>query len=198
MKTGEVLRRGRVVYETNPSIADKLPTRIVHSKPDVGGEFFMVVAPGTGEVVGKGAFAFVHEKVVDTEEFMKIFADGLTTQGELTKHGRKMLLYVFHSMSGLKGKDQDKFEVNWEMAKKWQSTLGRQAYFGGMKDLLDKGFIFKSLAADVYFLNIRYIFNGDRIALVQSYRRKASDNSKALLQSELPLDAPESPPKISQ
>lgn len=186
MAAGEIQRRGHTLYETNPSIADRIPTRIVHTKPNKNSETYMLVAPGTGEVVGKGAFAFVHEKEVDTEEFMKIFADGLSTHGQLTKPGQRMLLYVFHAMSGLKGKDKDKFEVNFEMARKWNPALGRQAYFNGMKDLLAKGFIFRSLAADVYFVNVRFMFNGDRIALVQSYRRR-SNNQAEQRQNELPL-----------
>lgn len=191
MADGEIQRRGHVLYETNPSIADKLPTRVVQSNQRIGEEKFMLVAPGTGEVVGKGAFAFVREKVVDTEEFMKIYMEGLSTHGELTRPGRRMLQYVFQAMSGLKAKDRDTFEVNWKMAKIWQPTLGRQTYFNGMKDLLDKGFIFRSLATDVYFVNVRFMFNGDRIALVQSYRRKASNNSPERRQNELPLNDPD-------
>lgn len=191
MKTGEIQRRGHTLYETNPSIADKIPTRIVQSKPNTKSETFMLLAPGTGEIVGKGAFAFVHEKEVDNEEFMKIYMDGLSTHGNLTRPGQRMLLYVFQAMSGLKGKDKDKFEVNYEMAKKWQPTLGRQAYFNGMKDLLAKGFIFRSLATDVYFVNVRFMFNGDRIALVRSYRKRAGSNESKQRQNELPLNSME-------
>lgn len=190
MATGEIQRRGHTLYETNPSIADKLPTRIVHSTPNTSGETFMLMAPGTGEVVGRGAFAFVKEKVVDTEEFMKIYSTGLSTHANLTKPGQTMLLYVFNAMSGLKAKDRDTFEVNWKMAKMWRQSLGRQSYFNGMKNLLEKEFIFRSLATDVYFVNVRLMFNGDRIALVNSYRRKASVQPERI-QNELPLGGDE-------
>lgn len=189
MDTGTIQRRGHVLYETNPSAADKLPTRITQTKSQFGEETFMVVAPGSGEVVGKGALAFVKEKVVDTEEFMKIYLAGLRTHTALKRPGLTMFEYVFQAMSGLKAKDRDTFQVNWHLAKLWRPSLGRQAYFKGMKELLDNEFIFRSLATDVYFVNIRFMFNGDRIALVQSYRRKGT-NPQEKLQNELPLDEP--------
>jgi hypothetical protein len=53
--------------------------------------------------------------------------------------------------------------------------------------VLEKGFLYRSLAADMYFVNVRFMFNGDRMALVHSYRRKGS---MASVQPELPLDEP--------
>lgn len=191
MGTGDIQRRGHILYESNPSIEDKLPTRIVQSKQQAGNELFMLMAPGTGEVIGKGAFAFVREKVVDTEEFMKIYIAGLRTHAQLTRPGLTMFEYVFQAMSGLKAKDKDTFQVNLTLAKRWRPSLGRQAYFKGMKELLEKNFIFRSIAADVYFVNVRFMFNGDRIALVQSYRRRTSNNVPDLLQNELPLNDPD-------
>jgi hypothetical protein len=61
-----------------------------------------------------------------------------------------------------------------------------------MNELLEKGFLYRSLAADMYFVNVRFMFNGDRMALVHSYRRKGSIAS---VQSELPLNEP---PTIDQ
>jgi hypothetical protein len=54
-----------------------------------------------------------------------------------------------------------------------------------MSELLEKGFLFRSMAADMYFVNVRYMFNGNRMVLVESYRRKGSAT-----QAELPLDEP--------
>ena len=175
-------RRGHTVYETNPSITNKLPMRIAQSKPSKMGDA-MMIAPGTGEVLSKGTFGFVREKVVDTEEFVKMYLAGIRTYGQLRKAGSTMFEYVYEAMSGLKSKDKDTFEVNLTMAQRWRPSLGRHAYFKGMKELLDREFIYRTMATDVYFVNVRFMFNGDRIVLAQSYRRKPISNP----QKELPL-----------
>lgn len=41
-----------------------------------------------------------------------------------------------------------------------------------MSELLEKGFLFRSIAADVYFMNIRFMFNGNRHNIIKSYRIK--------------------------
>lgn len=153
------------------------------------GDAYMV-APGSGEVISKGAFGFIHEKEVDKEEFVKMYFAGIRKYGELTKAGTLMFEFVFHGMAGLEGKDMDTIIINFIMAQKWKPDLTRPTYFRGMGELLAKGFIYRSLAADTYYVNIRFMFNGDRMVLVQSYRKKGSKSGRALLQTELPLDEP--------
>jgi hypothetical protein len=79
-------RYGHPIYEVNPSLNQPFPVRIKQSKPSKMGDAYMV-APGTGEVVGRGAFAFVEEKEVDSEEFVKIYLAGVRQYGELSKAG---------------------------------------------------------------------------------------------------------------
>jgi hypothetical protein len=55
----------------------------------------------------------------------------------------------------------------------------------GMSELLEQGFLFRSMAADMYFVNVRFMFNGNRMVLVESDRRKGSAT-----QAELPLNTP--------
>jgi hypothetical protein len=52
-----------------------------------------------------------------------------------------------------------------------------------MNELLEKAFLFRSIAADVYFVNVNFMFNGDRMVVVKAYRRSGST-----LQHELPFD----------
>lgn len=189
-KSVKMQRRGQKVYTTNPSLTTKWPVRIAHSKPSKMGAAYMV-APGTGEVISKGAFGFVQEKEVDSEEFVKIYLAGIRKYGELSKAGATMFEYVYEAMSGAQSKDKDTFDVNLALAQLWRPDLGRAAYFKGMKELLDKEFIYRTLSSDKYFVNVRFMFNGDRMILVQSYRRKNSKKGQSLLQNELPLDMPE-------
>lgn len=179
-------RYGHQIYEVNPSLNQPLPVRIRQTKPSKMGDAYMV-APGTGEVVGRGAFAFVEEKEVDSEEFVKIYLAGVRQYGELSKAGALLFEFVYKEISGRGSKDKDTVSLNFLLAQRWKADLSRRTYERGMNELLEKGFLYRSLAADMYFVNVRFMFNGDRMALVRSVRRKGSTVSA---QSELPLDDP--------
>ena len=48
--------------------------------------------------------------------------------------------------------------------------------------MLEKEFLYRSPSEGVYFVNIRFMFNGDRLAFVKSYHVKGASR-----QEELPL-----------
>jgi hypothetical protein len=185
-KEKELTRYGHRIYEVNPSLEDKFPVRIRQTKPSKMGGAYMV-APGTGEVLGRGAFAFVEEKEVDSEEFVKIYLAGVRQYGALSKAGALLFEFVYQEMSGKNSKDKDTFTLNYLLAKRWKEDLSRRTYERGMNELLEKGFLFRSIAADNYFVNIRFMFNGDRMGLVQNVRRKGT---VAAVQPELALNDP--------
>ena len=144
-----------------------------------------MVAADTGEVLGRGAFGFVEEKEIDNEQFVKVYLEGIKQYGQLSKAGALLFEFVYREISGLSAKDKDTISLSYLLAEKWRPGLHRRTYERGMNELLEKGFLFRSLAADVYFVNVRFMFNGDRMVLVKAYRRSGST-----LQAELPLDAP--------
>lgn len=183
----ELSRHGHKIYRENPSLVSGVPTRIVPQRPTKMGDAY-IIAPDTGQVLSKGAMAFIAEKEVDTEEFVKIYLAGIRKYGELKKAGATIFEFVYHSISGKSGKDNDVVAINWPLVYEWKSDLTRPTYQRGMNELLNKEFIFRTITADYYFVNVKYMFNGDRIALVQSYRRKQNKQSGPDSQAELPLD----------
>ncbi len=185
-KPTQLTRYGHPIYEVNPSLNDKFPVRIKPSKPTKLGDAYMI-APGTREVVSRGAFAFVEEKEVDSEEFVKIYIAGIRKYGELSKAGAQLFEFVYLELSGKNSKDKDTVTLNFLLAQRWKPDLSRRTYERGMNELLEKGFLFRSLAADMYFVNIRFMFNGDRMSVVQNFRRKGTP---AAIQPELPLLEP--------
>jgi hypothetical protein len=194
--TGENIgptRRGKTIYETNPSVVGgRFSTRVISGKPTRTGSAYMVAAD-TGEVLGRGAFGFVEEKEIDSESFVKVYLDGIKQYGHLTKAGALLFEFVYREISGMSGKDKDTVSLNYYLAQKWKPGLHRRTYERGMTELLDKGFLFRSVAADVYFVNVRFMFNGDRMVVVKAYRRAGST-----LQTELPLYDPRELPKPEQ
>src|SRR5271168_541778 len=92
-KPKPLTRRGHQVYRDNPSLADAFPARIQSSTTKMSDAY--MVAPGTGEVIAQGAFGFVQEKIVDSEEFVKIYLAGIRRYGELSKAGALLFEFVY-------------------------------------------------------------------------------------------------------
>jgi hypothetical protein len=174
-------RRGFPIYETNPSVG-AFPVRIRKTQQARGREVYMV-APGTGEVLARGDFGFMEEKEVDSEEFVKVYLDGVRKYGELKKAGALLFEFVYRELSGKNAKDKDTIVLSYLLAKRWKPDLAERTYFRGMNELLAKEFLFRTMAADVYFVNVRFMFNGDRIVLGQAYNRRREHGK----QKDLPL-----------
>lgn len=174
--------RGHAVYKMNPSLTGSLPVKIKANKPSRTGEAYMV-APGTGEVLARGAFGFIEEKEVDSEQFVKIYLAGIRQYGELSKAGALLFEFIYNGMSGQNAKDRDTITISLALAQEWRKDLARATYYRGLNELLDKEFIYRSYASsDLYFVNVRFMFNGDRMILAKAYRRKGTG-----IQAELPL-----------
>jgi hypothetical protein len=113
---------------------------------------------------------------------VKVYLAGIKQYGQLSKAGATVFEFVYRSISGAGGKDKDTVSLNYFLAKRWNDKLTRRTYDRGMSELLEKGFLFRSVATDLYFVNVNFMFNGDRMVVVRQYRRSGST-----LQTELPL-----------
>jgi len=169
-------RYGKVIYESNPSLTGEFKMGVksgMSSKIDDA----IVVSQETGEIVSTGSFAFIKDEVVDNERFCKLYVDGVSAFAELNPSGRMLFKFIYNEISGLRGKDKDKIDLNFLLAKRWNEKLSKRTYERGMSDLLEKRVIFRTLSSDAYYVNIRFIFNGNRIATINSYRREESIKS---------------------
>jgi len=99
---------------------------------------------------------------------------------------------VYRTISGFSGKDKDTVTLSYLLAKRLNEKLTRRTYERGMNELLDKEFLYRSLAADVYFVNVNFMFNGDRMVVVRQYRRIGSS-----LQTELPFSTRRLPEPVA-
>ena len=68
-----------------------------------------------------------------------------------------------------------------------ESPLAPATFRRGLRELLEKEFLFRSPYDGTFFVNIRFMFNGDRLAFVKGYRLKKADAD----QGTLPLPPPE-------
>jgi hypothetical protein len=75
---------------------------------------------------------------------------------------------------------RDEIKLNQYVAK--DHNINDRTYQRGVRELLEKEFLYRSPSDGVFFVNIRFMFNGDRLAFVKSYHLKGASR-----QGELPL-----------
>ena len=176
-------KRGFPVYRTNPSIpssAGIATRRKVFQVP--GGKAAMIVDNSTGEIKGLGGMGFWWEEEVDSTRFVKLFLDGIRQAAGLSKTGLQVFELVYHRMRENPGSDQ--IILNQYVAK--DHGMSDRNYQRGVRELLEKGFLFRSPSDGVFFVNIRFMFNGDRLAFVKAYHLKDAGRQEELPLAEVP------------
>jgi hypothetical protein len=171
-------KRGIPVYQTNPSVPD--PNEIRKSKRTRVGndQKGLIVDNGTGEILGGGGAVVYEWEEVDKERFVKLYFAGLKQAAGLSKAGLAVFEIVYKQVRENPGKDQVHLAAT-------TSSLEERTYQRGLRELLEKEFLYRSPYDGNFFVNIRFMFNGDRLAFVKGYKLK--DSSR---QPELPLDEP--------
>jgi hypothetical protein len=181
-------KRGFPVYRTNPSVPSShgIPTRNKRFYVP-GGKAAMIVDNSTGELKGIGGMGFWWDEEVDSSRFVKLFLDGIKQAAALSKTGIQVFELVYHQMRANPGSDEIK--LNQYIAK--DHNLSDRTYQRGVRELLQKEFLYRSPSDGVFFVNIRFMFNGDRLAFVKSYHLKGAGRQQELPLADVPaLPAP--------
>ncbi|VWB72759.1 hypothetical protein BPS26883_03460 [Burkholderia pseudomultivorans] len=177
-------------YKENPSIAQAMVNTKKGAKPifnQGSGTDFSVYSHNSEEMKSI-ALDFVSKKVVDRDKFIKIYIHSLPVLSELKNSTKILFQYILMSLSEEVGKDQiymsyDDYSVN---VSQWplMAKVSRTTYFSCINELLAKGVIYKSYKTNIYFINIAYIFNGDRLTFIEEYTLKKENDSKQVSQKE--------------
>jgi len=172
-------KRGIPIYAANPSIPSEHEIKKL-KRAKLGDERRgFIVDNGTGEILGHGGAISYEFEEVDKERFVKLYLDGLKKAAGLSKAGLSVFELVYNEMRGRPGEDTVLLGV--AMSKMEERTFNR-----GLRELLEKEFLYRSTLASMFFVNIRFMFNGDRLAFVKGYRLKKEDPR----QQRLPLEEP--------
>lgn len=168
-------RQGVPVYATNPSVPntdDIMKRKAVRFGDDKRG---FVVDNGTGEVLNVGGMGFYEFEEVDASRFVKMFLDGIKNVSGLSKAGLTVFEHVYREVQAHPGMDEVK--LSYFTASQHIAGLTERTYRRGLRELLDREFLYRSPVEGVFFVNIRFMFNGDRLAFVKGYRLKQSQPS---------------------
>lgn len=158
--------RGLIVYSENPSVAKmrlkNKPQTL--TKPESKAVW---VNEDSGECYDRAGLYQVIE--VDNAPFVKLYADSVRAFTGLKKTAGRILEIVCLKIS----KEKDKDEVYLSMFDAENYGIKKTTFFNGVKQLCEKEILFESAkGVGWYFINVNFIFNGDRLIIAKEYRRK--------------------------
>lgn len=136
----------------------------------------------TGETEG---ITLIHRyKEVDETEFVKIFKDGIKYTFGLSVTGEKAYKY-FCSILPIRSAT-----VYLNISKmvefcEWRTTVSA---YKGLGELIKNKIIAPSMEPNLWFINPTVLFNGDRFAFMNEYRKKIKAQQPKQLEIPDPLD----------
>jgi hypothetical protein len=178
-------KRGIPIYESNPSIPVKGGVTRTRKRQLGDDHRGLVINDGSGEILGRGTAVAYEWEEVDAERFVKLFMSGLKQATGLSKAGLSVFEVVYLQLR--ESPNTDKIEMSFYRARKHIPDLADRTYQRGLRELLDRQFLFRSPSEGVFFVNIQYMFNGDRLAFVKAYHLKGAKPQQEQL-SLLPPD----------
>lgn len=166
-------RYGRELYTKNPTIpasgdiARQRRTQLGTAQRGI------IFESDTGEIRGSGGATIFELEEVDKERFVKLYLAGLKQAVGMSKAGMAVFQLVYDQMREYKERDFVLLNV-------LDATLPERTFHRGLSELLDRKFLYRSTTPGQFWVNIQYMFNGDRLAFVKAYQIKGSAPLKQL------------------
>ena len=165
-------RKGVPFYGANPS----MPTQGelgVKSRPKkiANGRDAMIVHPSTSEILGKSSVVFMASEDVDNQKFVKLYVEGVKGITGLKAAGVRVLELVISQLH--EKQDDDQVLLSSFLAK--GAGIEERTYQRGLRDLQDRDVLFASHIDGLFYINIQFMFNGNRLHFVKSYYRNSPD-----------------------
>ena len=113
---------------------------------------------------------------------MKLYLAGLKQAAGLSKAGLAVFETVYKQVRERPGQDTVPLDS-------YSSALHPVTYLRGLRELLEKEFLFRSPNPGLFFVNIRFMFNGDRLAFVKGYKLKKDQPTLPGLELPPPIQA---------
>lgn len=152
--------------ETSFKSVDKM----VGYKADEG---LTMIGDNTGDVsTGHSGRAFYKTKVVDDAKFIKLFQSNLKALFALSGGAVKVFGYFMYQMQGSGGKDTDMIYFDKQECMEFCDYKVHNQVYNGLVELIKKEFIALSTRRHHFYVNPLYAFNGNRVVIVQEFKRK--------------------------
>ena len=177
----EKVKKQITKYKTNPSINQlTLKPGVKLLFPQIQDSAYCVIAENldTGDSLEK-TLTVAFKKKIEKEPFVKIFQEGFFAISLLGEASSLFFSYVMFNISKEVGKDQvylsyEDYVTFCEATKSKQAS--ERTYFNSIKKILESRLLFKCTSTNLYFVNVCYLFNGDRIKFFENKKKEAAQN----------------------
>lgn len=162
------------IYDRNPSVP--VPGQIAKQRRvQIGDERRgLVVDQGSGEILGHGGAMIYEFEEVDKERFVKLYLAGLKSAVGMSKAGLEVFQLVYDQI-------RDNKERDYVLLGSRTAGMSQPQFSRGLRELLDREFIYRSGVAGMFWVNIKFMFNGNRLAFVKGYQIKGTSQQLDLL-----------------
>jgi hypothetical protein len=153
-------RRGFDVFAENPSRPTLVSLRSKVIPLETNSDALIVIDEGTGEVLGQGSLGLIKRDRVDRARFIKVYEAGMKQFFQLSSSAASVLGVVYREV--MENPNTDRVELNMFKVQRCGLKISDRTYQRSVRELLDKKFLYMSPSEGVYFINVNYVYNGDR------------------------------------
>lgn len=166
------------VYRSNPWMNELLTSSQTRNKiiTSDSKDKYLVVHNKNTSTEENLPTGFYYKKKVEANQFVKLYTAGIAEVTGLSKPGARVFLYLFNEVSESYNKNKTeivlKYEYMQEDERYFSSSgkpISKSTFYKGIKDLMQHGFIAQSEIPFMFFVNPLYMFNGDRLVIVQEF-----------------------------
>lgn len=160
------LKHAKNPFLKNALVSTRVGTRKISNST---GDKMLIVSQETGEIVAPAGFHHVME--VDKTQFVKLYINGVKAFQGLTSGGTLVFEVLYRAVQEQHGEDE--LYVSFSSVHQEITPMSESTFYRGLRELIAKGFIAQSTKTNIYYLNVDYMFNGNRLAFIKEYRLKA-------------------------
>jgi len=155
-------------YTENPFIQDTILSveqrKEYYKNPDE-----KIVNVKTGELSAMPIVARFRK--VENEQFIKIYTGTISSWFDLSRRAQKVLVYIITSLA----KDADYVLIDWNRLCDVSGYNSHRPIYAGLAELCEKDIIARGIKPGFYFINPNYLFNGNRMVLVEAIEKKGTE-----------------------
>ena len=161
-----------IKYTENPFLSDQTEIKFRNKKITIGPtKSFSLIDHSTGDVSG---VAFQTYKEVDSNQFIKIYTENVGLIFKLNNTGKKVFQILLRAIQKT-AINKDKIYLNLHnaeiIAKEIDVQIKKTSFYVGIKELIKCQIIAKSNDTNVFFINPHVLFNGDRVAFINAFKK---------------------------